>query len=269
MQVFCGVTGRSESNPWVGQTTALMKDIAQSREDKGHILLGAAGAHQSDPPGSTLERPEPRPNLDIVFLQQTPADECVIDRLGNMHRIEGCQRVLGNEIQSHGFQTGPQHAMIPLVPRDAETQSLLEDDLQGLAQGVGHIDGRGMVVHAIAAPIIAEHGHIQVPAGNLGLSFPDNLESFGRKSNGSQSRRATQAFLRATVTSIDPQAIDGYINASQTGHGIHNQQCAVCMYQAGYFIQGLMFAGAGFGMHDAEGFCPGHFLEALAVPARG
>ena len=51
-----------------------------------------------------------------------------------------------------------------LMASDAAVEALLDDNYERLAQRVGHVDGRRVVVEPAAASadvILAEHGHIQ------------------------------------------------------------------------------------------------------------
>ena len=65
--------------------------------------------------------------------------------------------------------------MVQQVAGVAGLQALLDDQGQGLAEGVVHADRGGVVVEAVAPPVALDHLHVEIPALDLGLAVGDDL----------------------------------------------------------------------------------------------
>ena len=70
--------------------------------------------------------------------------------------------------------------------------------------------------------------------------------------DGRQAGRAAQAFLRAAVAGVDAPVVHAQVVAAEAGDGVHDEQGAAGVDEVGQAGEGLMRAGAGFGMDDAE-----------------
>ena len=110
--------------------------------------------------------------------------------------------------QAHRGQAGLKRPVVLGVPGDAGLQPLLDDQREGLAQGVVHADRRGVVVEAVASPVALDHLHVEIPALHLGLPLVQRLDGPRTERDGGQARRAAQALLRARVDRVDLPGVD-------------------------------------------------------------
>src|SRR5713101_9726988 len=98
--------------------------------------------------------------------------------------------------------------MIALVAAEAGCQSFLLHEAQGFAQGVVHRDRSGVVINPLLAPILLDHGEIEIPTLDLRLTRAQDFLGCRAKGHWRKAGWATQTLLCPAVTGIDPPGID-------------------------------------------------------------
>mmetsp|Transcript_18333 Transcript_18333/g.31873 ORF Transcript_18333/g.31873 Transcript_18333/m.31873 type:complete len:268 (-) Transcript_18333:95-898(-) len=114
-------------------------------------------------------------------------------------------------------------------------QTLLGHQCQGLTHGINHGDGCSVVVRARCTPtglqVLADHGHIQVPIGHLGLTGIHLGQGAGPQAERGHTRGAPHALLCARIASINLPIIQSHGDTADRGHSVHHQQTVVLLAQ--------------------------------------
>lgn len=220
-------------------------------------------AHESDAPGFAFEGSETATDFDAEFFEQASASSGIVDTLRESDAIEVGEAWRGDVFETEIFETFSEGLVPMLMAGPAGFESFFEHDLAGFAKGVGHVDGGGVVVDAIATPVAADHGEVEVPVGDFGFAAIHAGQGIRAEGDGGEPRGAGKVLLGAGVAGIDTETIDGDFHTSEARHGIDDEECAVFLDDTGDFIEGLVEAGAGFGLDDTEELDSGMLFEGL------
>ena len=228
-------------------------------------MLGLARlAHEPDAPHLARELAQAPADLDAVAAEQRAADLEVVDAVGNRD-----DRDLGEAValrhdqrEAQRLESGPQRRRVPGVAVGPRLGALLDDDLQRLPEAEKHADRRGVVVHVLLAPVVADQPEVEVPGRRRGGSVRDRLLGARADRRRREARRAGQALLGGGVAVVDPVAVHGHLGASQGGDRVDHEQRVVRFRQARQVAQRLENACGGLRLDDGD-----HLDSGAACPA--
>ena len=225
-------------------------------QDEFDVGLRAGLAHQSDPPHVAGERAQAGADLDAVRFQELPPHTAVVHAVRDGDAVQHPQPmpVLRGEPHAQRGESRGQRAMVPFVPSVSRLQPFFADQTQGLPQRIIHGDGRGVVVHAILAPVFLQHAQVQIPTLDLVLPLAHRVLRRGTERDGRQPGRTTQAFLGAAVTCVDAPLVDLQRAAGQRRDRIDQQQGAGVVHGLRHAVQRLPGAGGRFGVDQGGQF---------------
>src|SRR5439155_5329726 len=104
----------------------------------------------------------------------------------------------------------------------ASCQSFFVNQPQCFAQRIVHGNRRGVMICAIAAPIILNQSDVEIPALDLRAPRADAFESAFVERDRRQSRRRADTLLRARIADVNPLTIDSDRMPSKRRYGIHD-----------------------------------------------
>src|SRR6476620_26095 len=99
-----------------------------------------------------------------------------------------------------------------------------------------------MVIGAIVAPVLFNHGDVQIPALNFGLPRTNAFEGPFVESNRGQARRCRETLLCSGITNVDALAIDADGMSAQRSHSVDDEQCPMCMRKVSQTREVLQYA---------------------------
>ena len=161
-------------------------------------------AHQAHPPDLARQGAKAATNLDAVLIEQVLAEGLAIHPFGDAHGGQGGQAPLQGhvQLQTEGLEASPKALGIAAVARPGVFDALFGQQAQGLAHAEVHVHRRRVVVHPVAAPVLVQQAHIQVPVGHLAATGVELGLGPGAHGEGTQARRAAEALLAAAIGQI-------------------------------------------------------------------
>ncbi len=177
-------------------------------------------AHEADAQGFSSHRAEAAADLDAVVCEEGFAEGRLVLAGGRVDAVERVEAVFWNVGEAERFEAGAQAEVSLAMAFDADFEAFLEDDGEGFAEGVGHVDGGGVVIHAPAAPayagvVFAEHRDVEIPGLRPGLAGVHGSECALAEADGREARGAGEAFLRAAVDGVQAPIVHAEFVAAE------------------------------------------------------
>ena len=80
---------------------------------------------------------------------------------------------------------------------------------------IDHADRGGVMIGAFGSrPVVSDHGHVEIPARDLGFSVLHGFDGSGAEGDGRKSGGRRDAFLSATIHSVDLPIINANVRSS-------------------------------------------------------
>src|SRR5947207_13000874 len=98
--------------------------------------------------------------------------------------------------------------MVLFMTPPTRFQTFFMDQAQCFAQSIVHRNGSGVMICPFVAPILFDHGDIEIPALHLRASRANSVKRALVEADGRQSRRSAETFLCARITDVDAVVID-------------------------------------------------------------
>ena len=176
-----------------------------------------------------------------MVVEQVLTEGLAIHTFRDANCGEGGQSALGRHMhrKAETFQPVPEHLRIAAMACPGLVETFFSQETQGLTHAEVHVDRRGVVVDAVAAPVLVQQGNVQIPVGHLALTGCHLGLSTGAHGEGSETGRAAQALLAAAVGEIDFPLIDVERNAPQRGDGVEQQKAIMLPAEVADALHGL------------------------------
>ena len=182
------------------------------------------------------------------------AERLAVHPFGDAHGGEGGkpQVLLHVQFEAEDRKAGPEALGVAPVAGPGVLDALLGQQAQGLAHAEVHVHRCRVVIHAVAAPVLVEQRHIEVPVGHFALATHQLGLGPRTHREGAQAGRAAQALLAAAVGEVDLPRIQQKGHTTERGDGVKQQQAVVLAAELTDALHGLADAGGGFGVHHRQ-----------------
>jgi hypothetical protein len=162
----------------------------------------------------------------VLVQEPPPHRRLVLERRND--RVQHGESMLGlhEHLEAEAGEPLDQALVRRAVACEAGLEPLLLDASQRLVQAEDHVDGRRVVVHALAPEVAADQAQVEIPALHRSSPPLDALERARSERYRCEAGRAGEALLGAGVGRVHLPVVDPDVHPGERGDTVQNHERA-------------------------------------------